>query len=118
MNSPSYESKSDESKKMTTFPWYSLATNQTLKKTEQFHAQEHSRHPESGTRLISRPVHDEEPTWMKLSLTFAGRSFAKMQTNGGMFHKSQGLADQGEEVEGEIGTDGNDIGRNVQFFET
>jgi hypothetical protein len=42
-----------------------------------------------------------------------------MQTNDGTYHKIQELEARGDrEVEEEEGTDDNDIGRNVQFFET
>ena len=90
-----------------------------MKRTEQFLVQKHLRHLGSGTHLISKLAHGEEPTWTKLLLIYAGRSFAKMQTNGGMSLKTQEPAETpDEEVAGEeIGTGDNDIGRNVPFFE-
>ncbi|KAJ4317258.1 Ras- protein rsr1 [Neodidymelliopsis sp. IMI 364377] len=65
------------------------------------------------------PLREEEPTWTRHSLICAGRSFAKMQTSDGTYHKTQELEARGDrEVEEEEGTGDNDIGRNAQFFET
>jgi hypothetical protein len=104
---------------MTTCPWFSLATNQIWRKTEQSPGQEHLQHRESGIRRISRPVHEEEPMWTRRLLTCAGRSFGKTQMNGDMSPKTQEPVGPQEEVaEEETGTDDNDIGRNAPFFET
>lgn len=103
---------------MITSQWSLWATSPILKRIEQFHVPELLRPLESGTRLTSKPVREEEPTWTKLLSTYAGKSSAKMQTKGDKFPKIQELAEpQDEEAAGETGTGDNDIGQNVLFFE-
>lgn len=64
-----------------------------------------------------KPVHEEEPTWTKLSLIYVDKLFVKMPTNGDKFPKTPGST-RDEEVAGEgTGIGGNDTGRNVPFFE-